>query len=135
MRELGHPMAELPWGRGPPAGSPDSPFRLYPLTFRHVWMTKRPRNPTKQGPCIRIEDSSATVQESCRSDFGASRKAPKTKGYTHEKAKRRRVAEPRAPQLGSWLWGSAIAEPCRRDGSAIPWPSSPGAGDPLQGPP
>src|SRR5437588_622738 len=49
--------------------------------------------------CVRIDDSSATVQESCRSDFGASRKAPKTEGYAHEKAKRRRMAEPRAPQL------------------------------------
>src|SRR5436190_1254943 len=31
--------------------------------------------------------------------------------------------------------GLAIAEPRRQNGSAIPWPSPPGAGDPLQGPP
>src|SRR3954464_15670563 len=85
--------------------------------------------------CVRIEDSFVTVQESCRSDFGASRKAPKTKGYAHEKTKRRGVAEPRAPQLGSlamglghsrapqtrWL-GHPLAEP--------PWGRGPPAGSP-----
>src|SRR5436190_640369 len=42
---------------------------------------------------------------------------------------------PEPPNWGARLRGSAIAEPRRQDGSAIPWPSSPGAGDPLQGPP
>src|SRR4051812_23278813 len=42
---------------------------------------------------------------------------------------------PEPPNWGARLWGSAIAEPRRRESSAILWPSSPGAGDPLQGPP
>ena len=42
---------------------------------------------------------------------------------------------PEPPNWGARLWGSAIAETRRRRSSAIPWPSSPGAGDPLQGPP
>src|SRR5947208_2158654 len=42
---------------------------------------------------------------------------------------------PEPPNWGARLWGSAIAEPRRRRSSAIPWPSSPGAVDPLQGPP
>src|SRR3954462_1165692 len=45
--ELGH--GAWPWPR-PPAGSPVSPFRRYSSTFCHVWIVKRPRNPTKQGP-------------------------------------------------------------------------------------
>src|SRR5437588_317609 len=42
---------------------------------------------------------------------------------------------PEPPNWGARLWGSAIAEPCRCRSSAIPWPSSPGAGDPLRRPP
>src|SRR5438270_703103 len=49
-QELGHPMAELPLGQGTPCRVPDSPFRRPSSTFCHVWMTKRPRNPTKQRP-------------------------------------------------------------------------------------
>src|SRR3954463_7903291 len=55
--------------------------------------------------CVCIEDIFATIQESRRSDFGALRKAPKPKGCAKEKAKRRRVAEPRAPQQGSSAMG------------------------------
>src|SRR5438270_483161 len=43
-------VADPPWGSGPPAVSPVSPFRRRFSTFLHVWKVKRPRNPTKQGP-------------------------------------------------------------------------------------
>src|SRR5947199_366496 len=49
-QELGHPMAELPWSRGPPAGSADSEVRRYSPTFRCFCRVKRPLNPTKQEP-------------------------------------------------------------------------------------
>src|SRR3954466_10006422 len=84
---------------------------------------------------VRIKDSSATVQESCRSDFGASRKAPKTKRYAREKAKRRRMAEPRAPQLGSSAigLGHGRAPQTRELGhhmAELPWGRGPPAGSP-----
>src|SRR5436189_136954 len=49
-QELGHPMAEPQLWQGTPCRVPDSPFRRYLSTFRHVWMTKRFLNLTKQGP-------------------------------------------------------------------------------------
>src|SRR5436190_1851735 len=42
---------------------------------------------------------------------------------------------PEPPNWGARLWSSAMAEPRRHRISAIQWPSSPEAGDPLQGPP
>src|SRR5438270_1967925 len=84
-QELGHPMAEPP-GSPPGAGDPLQGPRsaLFQDTFRRFDMFGGSnelgilRNKNR---CVRIEDSFTTVQESCRSDFGASRKAPKTKGY------------------------------------------------------
>src|SRR4051812_2880229 len=92
-------------------------------------MTKRPRNPTKQGTCVRIEDSFATAQESRRSDFGASRKAPKTKGCAAESSNRRRETGPGSspgrssvmggrPPLHSQRWGGRLSDP---PGQGTPW--------------
>src|SRR5438128_1035661 len=72
--------------------------------------------------CVRIEDSSATVQELRRSDFGAPRKAPKTKGYAHKRTKRRPLAEPRAPQVGSSAMGLGHSRAPQTQSSATPWP-------------
>src|SRR2546430_195864 len=55
---------------------------------------------------IRIEDSFATVQESYRSDFGASRKAPKTKGHAEERSERRPMTEPRSSPTGELSYGA-----------------------------
>src|SRR4051812_15838853 len=95
-----------PQGPGDPLqGPPTAPFDD---VFRHFYMFGGSNDlgiMRNKDCCVRIEDSFATVQESHRSDFGASRKAPKTKVCAKEKAKRRRVAEPRAPQQGSSAMG------------------------------
>src|SRR3954467_472398 len=88
--------------------------------------------------CVRIEESFATVQESRRYNFGASRKAPKTKGVTLKRANRRRLADPRAPQQGSsamWVGhgrasqtqglGHPMAEPQKGQGTPCWVPDSP----------
>src|SRR5436190_1444566 len=82
---LGHPMAEPP-GSHPGAGDPLQGPRsaLFDDTLRRFDMfggSNELRILQNKDRCVRIEDRFATIQESCRSDFGASRKAPKTKGY------------------------------------------------------
>src|SRR4051812_25477233 len=67
------------------------------------------------------------VRESRRYDFGASRKAPKTKETRSKERTDDAWPTPEPPNRRAQPWGSAMAEPCRRRSSAIPWPS-PGAG-------
>src|SRR3954466_9376241 len=81
---LGHPMAEPQFGQGTPFWVPDSSFSRYPSTFRGVWRVKRPLNPTKQGPCVRIEESFATVQESRRYDFVLREKPQKPRKHAQK---------------------------------------------------
>src|SRR4051812_18917025 len=72
------------------------------------------------------------VRESPRSDFGASRKAPKTKGVTLKRANRRRVADPRAPQQGSSAMWVGHGRAPQMQGLGHPNGRAPsGAGDPL----
>src|SRR3954467_10975104 len=88
--------------------------------------------------CVRIEESFATVRESHRYDFGASRKAPKTKENALKRANRRRLADPRAPQQGSsamWVGhgrapqtqglGHPMAEPQKGQGTPFQVPDCP----------
>src|SRR5436189_217718 len=84
-----------------------------------------------QSRCVRIEDSFATVQESHSYDFGASRKAPKTKETRSKERTNERSPTSERPNSAARPCGSAIDEPRRRRGSAIPW-SSPCEG---RGPP
>src|SRR3954469_1969963 len=75
------------------------------------------------------------VRESPRYDFGASRKAPKTKGSALKRANRRRMADPRAPQQGSsamWV-GHGRALQTQRLSHPMAEPLG-WAGDPLPGP-
>src|SRR5436190_2255716 len=87
--------------RGPPVGSPTARFFDILRRFEVFGGSNDLRILRNKNRCVRIEDSFATVQESRSYDFGASRKAPKTKGSTPERTKRRRLADPRAPQQGS----------------------------------
>src|SRR5436189_108090 len=64
------------------------------------------------------------------------REKPRKPKDTHPKGRNDDAwPSPEPPNWGARLWGSAIAEPRRHRSSAIPWPSSPGAGDPRRGPP
>src|SRR3954465_15857689 len=70
----------------------------------------------KQGPLCLYRRYLCKVQESHRSDFGASRKAPKTKGRALKSPRQSLAAEPQGlPNWGARPWGSAMAEaPCPR---------------------
>src|SRR5437588_693565 len=140
---LGHPMAEPP-GSPPGAGDPLQGPRsaLFDDTLRRFDMfggSNELRILRNKDRCVRIEDSFATVRESCRSDFGASRKAPKTKGRTAKSSNRRHQTEPRAPQQGSSAMelghSRAPQAQCLGHWLAEPPGAPPRAGDPLKGPP
>src|SRR5436189_276658 len=70
-----------------------------------------------------MEDSFATVRKSRSYDLGASRKAPKTKETCSKERTDDAWTTPEPPNRGARPCGSAMAEPRRRRGSAIPWPS------------
>src|SRR3954467_8031232 len=117
--------------QGTPCWVPDSPFRRYPSTFRGVWRVKRPLNPTKQGPLCPYRrenhiDTTSVLREK--------RQKPK------EARSKKRIdgawPTPEPPSRGARPCGLAMAEPRRRRGSAIPWPSpiwsrGPPAGSPT----
>src|SRR5438270_234872 len=82
-QRLGHPLAEPP-GSPPGAGDPLQGPRsaLFDDTLRRFEVFGGSNDLgilRNKDRCVRIEDNFATVQESCRYDFGASRKAQKTK--------------------------------------------------------
>src|SRR3954469_16134101 len=82
---LGHPMAEPP-GSPPGAGDPLQGPRsaLFDDTLRRFEGFGGSNDLgilQNKDRCVRIGESFATVQELYSYDFGASRKAPKTKGY------------------------------------------------------
>src|SRR4051812_37235190 len=70
-------------------------------------------------------DPTSVLREKPRKPKGARRKRRNDDAWP----------SPEPPNRGAWLWGSAIAEPRRREGLDIGWSTPPGPGDPLQGPP
>src|SRR5436189_142020 len=104
-------MTEPPRPGDPLQGPPTAPFDSTLRCFDMFGGSNDFKILQNKNCCVCIEDSFATVRESHRSDFGASRKAPNTKGCAKEKTKRQRVAEPRAPQQGSSAMGLGHSQP------------------------
>src|SRR2546430_17621428 len=69
--------------------------------------------------CVRIEETFATVQESRSYEFGASRKAPKTKETLSKERTDAAWPTPEPPNRGARPCGSAMAELRRQRSSAI----------------
>src|SRR5947208_1760991 len=101
----GRAPSVIPWGRGPPTESLSLPDALPLSTFRGVWRVKRPRNLTKQGPLrpYRRELRNGPIITFIR--LQCFEKSPENQRIRAEKAKRRRMTDPRAPQQGSSAMG------------------------------
>src|SRR5436853_145252 len=119
------PWPGLPRGWGPPTGSPTAHFDATLRRFDMFGGSNDLKILRNKEIGIATGRKRATIQELHRSDFDAPRKAPKTKRYAHKRAKRRRMAEPRAPPTGELGYG------------ARPWPSPADTelGHPMAGPP
>src|SRR3954467_10779102 len=138
-QELGHPMAEPP-GSPPGAGDPLQGPRsaLFDDTLRRFEVFGGPndlRILRNKDRCVRIEESFATVQELRSYDFGASRKAPKTKETLSKERPDAAWPTPEPPDRGARPCGSAMAELRMQRSSAIPWPSSSQSRGPPSGSP
>src|SRR5436190_1320039 len=74
--------------------------------------------------------------KNCLDPTSVLREKPRKPKDTHTNGRNGdRSEERRVGKEGRRRWGPAIAKHRRHRGSAIPCPSYPGAGDPLQGPP
>src|SRR5438270_253777 len=130
----------IPWpsslqARGPPSGSPTVRFFDVLRRFELFRGSKHFPYTTLFRSCVRIEETFATVQESCSYEFGASRKAPKTKETLSKERTDAAWPTPEPPNRGARPCGSAMAELRRQRSSAIPWPSSSKGRGPPSGSP
>src|SRR5438270_816883 len=124
-----------PWGRGLSTLSLLDALPIYPSTFRGVWRVKRPRNLTKQGP---LRPYRRELRNGPRITFIRLRcfeKRPENQRIRAEKAKRRRMTDPRAPQPGSSAMGDGHGRALQSQELGHPMAelpgSPPGAGDSL----